>query len=117
MESVNSAELRTAPILLNLSGDFFQPTEHKTLASSVTGDLRLAELDAFLQTLHNALEGVDTKPLDEKLEGFLVKVSSLLNSKFTKASVILEVSSVIKPITQEMVYTFKFNIEKDDSII
>jgi hypothetical protein len=97
-------------MLINLSGDYVLPESPESIGT-VSGDLRLAELDAFLHTLNSQLSSTDTTLLDSKLEEFLIQVATTITSRVKKASVELEIRSKLIPVTNELIYTFKFNVQ------
>ena len=107
----------SSPILLNLSGSYVIPVNgEKPKVGSVTGDLRLAALDAFLVSLNSALGESSPK---SKLENTLVgAIKAALNgcSIQKHAAVTLAIVSKINASTNEMVYTFKVSTHNPEDL-
>ena len=86
----------------------------KPKAGSITGDLRLASLDAFLQSLNNALNAPQLPVLgtaDKTLASALsVLIGALQSSKSSKSSKLeeltLTVTSKLTPSLNERAYSF-----------
>lgn len=91
-------------ININLDGSYVIPDEaDRPVAGSISGDLRLAQLDAFLKTLNNTLS---TEKTAGKFDEFLSKVLALLKEKQNPALEI-EITSVLNPQTNSLTYKFR----------
>lgn len=95
-----------APLVIQLNGDYSTPFKK---SGSVTGDLRLAELDAFLAALRDTLEHKKPARIGNKFSKFLVDIAQTI-SKEEPHSVELVVTSKLDPAKHELSYTFSFNI-------
>jgi len=103
-----------APIYINLSGDYKIPiVGEKPRVGSISGDLRLASLDAFLTSLSVAL----SKPVGAKIDGALpealaLAVARCLNENPGFKSVALAITSKLAPESHEMQYNFSVIVKK-----
>lgn len=99
-----------APILINLSGDFANLANINCQKGSVTGDIRLFELDAFLHTLRSVDNEVKAKE-----DSFLARLSKILLKHTPLKNIILEINSELDPKKHSMKYIFKFHYNLDTS--
>lgn len=95
-------------IQLNLSGDYYIPPDKKT--GSVSGDLTLPTLDAFLQVLNQACHDKDDNRelIAGTLEGFLAELSANLTRSTKRVE--LDIVSTLDPGTNSLSYKFKFGL-------
>jgi hypothetical protein len=93
-----------SPIYINLSGDYVIPRDCRpTESGSVNGDLRLASLDAFLTSLHDAYTGGSRTQFTEALG---LVISKCNDRKSDIGDLILKITSSVSPKTNEMTFTF-----------
>lgn len=103
-----------APIYLNLSGDYKIPVSgDRPRVGSVSGDLRLAALDAFLSSLSAAMsKSGDGKKERGLPEALAVAVERCLNENPGFKSVALAITSKLVPESHEMQYNFSVIVKK-----
>lgn len=101
------SEQTSAAININLNGEFVIPVDGVApVAGSVSGDLRLAVLDAFIQNLDGALvEGGDGA---KKLASVFRKLMRKMDDKTLVANdVVLAVTCTTDPATHSMTHSFR----------
>lgn len=92
------------PILINLSGDFVVDGSGQH-AGSITGDIRLESLDAFLHALRNSVSGKTESKFEFALNQILQQCAE--GRKISDAGLKLRITSKLKPEKNELTYTFK----------
>jgi len=97
-----------APIIIDLSGRYFS-SGTPTPRGSVSGDLRLASLDAFIHTLDDALKNKPLPEQDPRLEVFLSKIAKTVKEENPTSSLEIEIISKLDPENNELTYKFRFN--------
>lgn len=104
--STSSAQY-SSPIYVNLSGDYKIPVDgEKPKVGSITGDLRLACLDAFLQSLDKALLEKKPKEGGTLASALRVVLDSCRKTKPKPSGVTLSITSKLNPGTHEITYNF-----------
>jgi hypothetical protein len=107
-----------APIIIDISGDYSIPGITKKNIGSVTGDLRLAELDAFLHCLNDTISD-SPKDVQETVERrfteFLTEIATVVKSNVADAkNIVLEVEQSVDTKTHTLSYTFSLKLTKDE---
>ncbi len=99
-----------APIQINLTGEFTIPADGQPpVAGSVSGDLRLAVLDSFLNSLSNPLAVGQSG--EQQLAKAVSKILAKCDGKtLSKNDVVLEVHSTSDPSGHSISHTFKFTL-------
>lgn len=107
---MSANQVAHAPLLLNLTGQFTIPVQGtEPVSGSVSGDLRLASLDAFLSCLADQLapgttgEAVFAKAVTELLLHCAPDV-------LVKNDVILSITTGVDRSTQTLINSFKFSV-------
>jgi hypothetical protein len=99
-----------APLLLNLTGAYVVPsadTSKQPIAGSVSGDLRLAALDAFLHTLSGySKDAVESELFAASLRQIVQAAASV---DLGKRDIVLSIDYSIAKDTRMLTHTFKFS--------
>lgn len=93
------------PILLNIDGTFhLRERGRAPVSGSVSGDLRLAALDAFLQTLNGTL-----KKDRKQREHFAVGMDQVITQLRANGAreVVIQIEQTIDPKNNQLTHTFK----------
>lgn len=98
-----------SPIIIDLSGRYFSSDDKPTPKGSISGDLRLASLDAFIHTLDDALKNKPLPDQDPRLEIFLSKIAKTMKEENPTSSLEIEIVSKLDPENNELTYKFRFN--------
>lgn len=93
------------PIYLNLSGDFTIPSEGERsppIAGSVSGDLRLASLDAFLEALNSAEANCTENNATHSLVKYLAKCKA-----HCREDTVLQITSILDASANKLTHSFR----------
>lgn len=97
------------PIFINLNGDYKMPRWGATppQVGSVSGDLRLASLDAFIAGLENALASKSGVEGNQSLAGALtVLIANCKQGLPERSDLTLSITSKLNPASNELTYNF-----------
>ncbi len=103
---MKQSEKDLPPIHIDLSG---KCVPAQAASSSIKGDLRLAELDAFLHCLEESLAQSEPDKCESKFGKFLARTINRIKQEFDINVLELEVRSTLDPKSNKLTYTFKFN--------
>lgn len=105
-----------APIYINLSGDYKIQSlaGEKPKVGSISGDLRLASLDAFLSSLGTAMSKTKEpgQTRSDLTEALSIVVDRCLAENSGCKSVTLSITSKLSPEIHEMQYNFSVIVKK-----
>lgn len=100
----------SAPIHINLNGSYSIPLDgSKPVAGSVSGDLRLSVLDAFLQSLNTPLTE-DSRAVVKLAEGFKYIADKCSDDLLAHSDVVLTVVTELDPQSNKMTHSFRLSL-------